>query len=101
MEKAKLKKLHLNRLTVFALIFVFVFGILFARFILGGDEDSWICDKGEWVRHGNPKTARPNLPCEGQIVGNDRDEHGCIGSAGYSWCALKDKCLRVWEEKCE
>ncbi len=37
----------------------------------------------------------------GPIVGGDRDEHGCIGSAGYSWCELKQKCLRVWEEKCE
>lgn len=35
------------------------------------------------------------------IVGNDRDEHGCIGSAGYSWCEEKEKCLRVWEEACE
>lgn len=35
------------------------------------------------------------------LVGNDRDTHGCIGSAGYSWCEVKQKCLRVWEEKCE
>lgn len=35
-----------------------------------------------------------------QLVGNDRDEHGCIGSAGYSWCEEKQKCLRVWEENC-
>jgi putative hemolysin len=35
------------------------------------------------------------------IVGGDRDSHGCIGSAGYSWCEAKQKCLRVWEEKCE
>jgi putative hemolysin len=35
------------------------------------------------------------------LVGNDKDEHGCIGSAGYSWCELKQKCLRTWEEKCE
>ena len=20
------------------------------------------------------------------LVGNDKDEHGCIGSAGYTWC---------------
>ncbi|MFH1046704.1 MAG: hypothetical protein V1738_00210 [Patescibacteria group bacterium] len=36
----------------------------------------------------------------GNIVGRDRDEHGCIGSAGYSWCEAKQKCLRVWEEPC-
>jgi hypothetical protein len=35
------------------------------------------------------------------LLGGDRDEHGCIGSAGYSWCEVKQKCLRVWEEKCE
>lgn len=34
------------------------------------------------------------------LVGNDRDSHGCIGSAGYSWCEEKQKCLRVWEENC-
>lgn len=34
------------------------------------------------------------------IVGNDADEHGCIGSAGYSWCEAKAKCIRVWEEDC-
>lgn len=34
------------------------------------------------------------------MVGADRDEHGCIGSAGYMWCAPKEKCLRVWEEPC-
>jgi hypothetical protein len=33
-------------------------------------------------------------------VGGDRDEHGCIGSAGYSWCEAKQKCLRIWEEAC-
>ncbi len=35
------------------------------------------------------------------LVGGDRDEHGCIGSAGYTWCEPKQKCLREWEETCE
>jgi hypothetical protein len=34
------------------------------------------------------------------IVGGDKDEHGCIGSAGYYWCEAKQKCLRTWEEEC-
>ena len=33
------------------------------------------------------------------LVGNDRDVHGCIGSAGYSWCEMKQRCLRI-EEQC-
>ncbi len=46
----------------------------------------------------NKKAEAPELP---QIIGGDKDEHGCLGPAGYSWCAKKNKCLRVWEEKCE
>ncbi|MDD4902153.1 MAG: hypothetical protein PHE24_03375 [Patescibacteria group bacterium] len=38
---------------------------------------------------------------EQPLLGGDRDEHGCIGSAGYSWCEVKQKCLRPWEEACE
>jgi hypothetical protein len=34
------------------------------------------------------------------IVGNDTDIHGCIPSAGYSWCETKQKCIRIWEENC-
>jgi hypothetical protein len=33
-------------------------------------------------------------------VGNDTDSHGCIGSAGYSWCEEKQKCLRSLGENC-
>jgi hypothetical protein len=33
-----------------------------------------------------------------QLDGADRDEHGCIGSAGYTWSAVKDSCIRVFEE---
>jgi len=33
-------------------------------------------------------------------VGGDKDSHGCIGSAGYTWCAQRGKCIRVWEEPC-
>ena len=35
-----------------------------------------------------------------RLVWDDHDAHGCIGSAGYSWCGVKDKCLRLWEEPC-
>jgi hypothetical protein len=31
------------------------------------------------------------------MVGGDRDEHGCIGSAGYQWSVVKNKCIRIFE----
>ncbi len=39
-------------------------------------------------------------PGSEQLVGGDKDEHGCIASAGYTWCESKQKCLRTWEEEC-
>lgn len=29
--------------------------------------------------------------------GSDRDTHGCIPSAGYTWCAKTASCERPWE----
>ncbi len=29
--------------------------------------------------------------------GADRDEFGCIASAGYEWCAASNRCERPWE----
>jgi hypothetical protein len=33
-----------------------------------------------------------------KVVGGDKDEHGCIHSAGYTWSAAKNNCIRIWEE---
>ena len=32
-----------------------------------------------------------------QRLGGDRDALGCIGSAGYAWCARESACARPWE----
>ena len=31
-------------------------------------------------------------------LGGDRDEHGCIGSAGYVWCEVQQDCIRLFEK---
>lgn len=31
------------------------------------------------------------------MVGADKDEHGCKGSAGYQWSAIRQECIRVFE----
>lgn len=56
----------------------------------------------------NVETPDPNIvqvtdqtPSDVSLVGADEDEHGCKISAGYSWCEVKNKCLRTWEEACD
>jgi hypothetical protein len=34
-------------------------------------------------------------------IGGERDEHGCLIAAGFSWCEPKQKCIRTWEEICD
>lgn len=31
------------------------------------------------------------------MPGSDRDAHGCIASAGYSWCERTEQCEQPWE----
>ena len=39
-----------------------------------------------------PKTEIPDAP----MVGGDTDEHGCKGSAGYSWSVVKNECIQIF-----
>ncbi|REC50334.1 hypothetical protein [Chryseobacterium pennipullorum] len=33
------------------------------------------------------------------VLGGDKDAHGCIGSAGYTYSQIKKDCVRTFEEK--
>lgn len=43
-------------------VLVMLFGVL--RFVGGGPEDSWICQNGSWVKHGNPSSEIPVEDCK-------------------------------------
>lgn len=51
---------------------------------------------GAYVNNKNIKNGVIN----GQIIGGDKDEGGCLVAAGYSWCEIKQKCLHTREESC-
>ena len=36
---------------------------------------------------------KPTAP----LVGADKDVHGCIASAGYTYSVVRQECVRVWE----
>lgn len=33
------------------------------------------------------------------MPGRERDEHGCLGSGGYSWCPATNQCERLCDDK--
>ncbi|MBL7814555.1 MAG: hypothetical protein JNL70_06085 [Saprospiraceae bacterium] len=43
------------------------------------------------------QTPPPPPPPAPAMTGGDRDEHGCIGSAGYTWSTVRNECIRTFE----
>ena len=74
-------------------IFLLTFIVLIS-FFLGG------CSLIDKIKTISPSPAGQPDSSNQQLIGGDKDEHGCIGSAGYTWCEPKQKCLREWEEPC-
>ena len=34
------------------------------------------------------------------LVGESRDDHGCVMDGGYTWCEELNSCIRPWETEC-
>jgi hypothetical protein len=50
-------------LILISAIFVLGLVVLFFRFGIGGNEDTWICQNGQWVKHGAPSALEPAKGC--------------------------------------
>ena len=44
---------------------VLIIAALGFRF-LSGPEDTWLCQNGQWVKHGQPSTSKPTTVCDSQ-----------------------------------
>lgn len=44
-------------------------------------------------------TATADTTRNGPIIGGNKDEHGCLIAAGYSWSILKQDCIRQFDLK--
>lgn len=52
-----------------------------------------VCEEWAYYRGTCPAVAPIVMP------GSDRDSHGCIGSAGYTWSESQKQCVRPWEDR--
>jgi uncharacterized membrane protein (UPF0127 family) len=70
---------------IFWVIIIIGFVILSIRFF-SGNEDSWLCVDGQWVRHGNPDGAMPITKC-----GNDAVATSSVNKIYVTQCGEYDK----------
>ena len=40
--------------------------------------------------------AKPQIVKDSTIVGADKDENGCLGSAGYTWSKVNKECVQIF-----
>lgn len=60
------------------------------------------CQPGEQSESKQADAAKDMSATEATMpsaAGGDKDKHGCIPSAGYTWSVLKNNCVRLFEEK--
>ncbi len=46
----------------------------------------------------SPEVTESKSPADAPAVGGQKDEHGCLSGAGYTWSAVRNDCIRLWEE---
>lgn len=44
-----------------------------------------------------PPDAPPTVMDPPRPIGGNRDAHGCLVAAGYTWCERERACVRPWE----
>ncbi|MFC1700850.1 hypothetical protein ACFLZ0_01815 [Patescibacteria group bacterium] len=82
---------------VFLIILIIVVSWFALRFVIGGPEDTWICDKekGEWVSHGVPSALIPTESC-GEVVCEDYDLEKCPEK-----CVICPPCIECSSISCQ
>lgn len=53
---------------------------------------------GELRKRPRKKAETADAAEKTEMVGNDKDEHGCVASAGYTWSEVQKDCIRLWEK---
>ena len=87
--------------TLFAIIMILLIGgfLTFACIQIANKKESY-SDIQNNLPIIKKDTVKSDKNINRETIGGQKDEHGCLIPAGYSWCEEKQKCLRVWEEKC-
>ena len=76
----------------YLIVFALVFGLLFFGCT---NQQAPAEEPAAPAEEPSEPAQEPSAP-----PGSDRDEHGCIPSAGYEWCESLQECIRPWETEC-
>ncbi|MBN1325776.1 GerMN domain-containing protein [Candidatus Falkowbacteria bacterium] len=52
-------------IVIVILAVILITGLTIAVLRFSTPEDTWLCQNGEWIKHGNPSAPQPSTPCPG------------------------------------
>jgi hypothetical protein len=88
----------MKKVVVFFIFFIIGVGLLL-KFVFNDMENNWICQSGQWVKQGNPKSPKPEGNCEPKIVekakGQLEDSSLCYSPNGNSMNFAKAKEIAI------
>jgi hypothetical protein len=73
---------------------LFAYSCLFALLFAACADPKMPENTSETTKNSTTPTPETDKPT---MTGNDADAHGCRASAGYTWSAAKNECIRIWE----
>lgn len=83
------------------ILVILILVVVATVFILRGDEDTWLCQNGEWVKHGNPDVEQPTDFCGKDIILKNFGElaSSCEISSG-DWLTEQKECEQINQTWC-
>lgn len=63
------------------IIIVSIIFLLFGLVLLRGNEDSWLCQNNQWIKHGFPSYPKPESPC-GKKLPLPKNKNDCLKAQG-------------------
>lgn len=71
-----------NIFKLITLLFILICVVIIGLIIFRTNKDAWICQNGQWVKHGNPTSTQPTATCSqinsDQNLNIDEDENDII-----------------------
>jgi hypothetical protein len=55
-----------HKLIITGVVLITILAVVFGIRFLSG-EDNWICENGQWTRHGNPNSLMPTTSCDNNL----------------------------------
>ncbi len=81
------------------LAIILVVAVLLAvLLVLRGDENTWLCANGEWVKHGNPAAEKPTQPCAETNQNQNTNDNVGIANPASVKCEQDSGQLNIIED---